>query len=119
MNVMLVSVAVWTGNASGDMGPATRELMHWLAALIGLPAILWCGLPFYRSALAALRAGRTNMDVPISLGVLLTAAMSLSETIRGGPYTYFDSARARPMPCGRVSVCWSRRASVSASMASC
>jgi len=92
MNVMLVSVAVWTGHASGDMGPATRDLMHWLAALIGLPAILWCGLPFYRSALAALRAGRTNMDVPISLGVLLTAAMSLSETIRGGPYAYFDSA---------------------------
>lgn len=92
MNVMLVSVAVWTGHGSGDMGPATRELMHWLAALIGLPAILWCGLPFYRSALSALRSGRTNMDVPISLGVLLTAAMSLSETIRGGPYTYFDSA---------------------------
>jgi Cu2+-exporting ATPase len=92
MNVMLVSVAVWTGNASGDMGPATRELMHWLAALIGLPAILWCGLPFYRSALGALRVGRTNMDVPISLGVLLTAAMSLSETLRNGPYTYFDSA---------------------------
>jgi Cu2+-exporting ATPase len=92
MNVMLVSVAVWTGHASGDMGPATRDLMHWLAALIGLPAILWCGLPFYRSALAALAAGRANMDVPISLGVLLTAAMSLSETIRGGPYAYFDSA---------------------------
>ncbi len=92
MNVMLVSIAVWTGHASGDMGPATRDLMHWLAALIGLPAILWCGLPFYRSALSALRAGRTNMDVPISLGVLLTAAMSLSETLRGGPYTYFDSA---------------------------
>jgi Cu2+-exporting ATPase len=92
MNVMLVSVAVWTGHGSGDMGPATRDLMHWLAALIGLPAILWCGLPFYRSALGALRAGRTNMDVPISLGILLTAAMSLSETIGGGPYTYFDSA---------------------------
>jgi len=92
MNVMLVSVAVWTGNASGDMGPATRSLMHWLAALIGLPAIFWCGLPFYRSAVEALRAGRANMDVPISLGVLLTAAMSLSETLRNGPYTYFDSA---------------------------
>ncbi len=92
MNVMLVSVAVWTGHASGDMGPATRDLMHWIAALIGLPAILWCGLPFYTSALGALRAGRTNMDVPISLGVLLTAAMSLSETVRGGPYAYFDSA---------------------------
>ncbi|MFQ3623708.1 MAG: cation transporter, partial [Acetobacteraceae bacterium] len=92
MNVMLVSVAVWTGHGDGDMGEATRALMHWLAALIALPAIAVAGLPFYRSALAALAAGRANLDVPISLAVLLTAAMSLSETFRGGPYAYFDSA---------------------------
>jgi Cu2+-exporting ATPase len=92
MNVMLVSVAVWVGHSDGDMGPATRELMHWLAALIALPAIAVAGLPFFRSAAAALARGRTNLDVPISLGVLATAAMSLSETIRGGPYAYFDSA---------------------------
>jgi Cu2+-exporting ATPase len=92
MNVMLVSVAVWVGHANGDMGPATRDLMHWLAALIALPAIAVAGLPFFRSAAAALARGRTNLDVPIALGVLATAAMSLSETIRGGPYAYFDSA---------------------------
>jgi Cu2+-exporting ATPase len=89
MNVMLVSVAVWVGT---DMGAATRGAMHWLAALIGLPIIAVAGLPFYRSALAALRAGRANMDVAISLAVLATAAMSLSEAARNGPYTWFDGA---------------------------
>jgi Cu2+-exporting ATPase len=89
MNVMLVSVAVWVGV---DMGEHTRALMHWLAALIGLPTIALAGLPFYRSAIAAMRAGRTNMDIAISLGVLATAAMSLSETFRNGPFTWFDGA---------------------------
>ena len=53
MNVMLVSVAVWVGT---DMEPATRHLMHWLAALIGLPVVLVAGMPFYRSAWDAIRA---------------------------------------------------------------
>lgn len=90
-NVMLLSVAVWAGHAQG-MGPATRDLMHWVSALIALPAILYAGRPFFRSALAALRAGRTNMDVPISIGVLLASGMSLVETIGGGKHAYFDSA---------------------------
>jgi Cu2+-exporting ATPase len=89
MNIMLISVAVWVG---GDMGPALRHGLHWLAALIGLPVVLVAGMPFYASAWAALRAGRPSMDLAISLGVLATAAMSLSETLRNGPYTWFDGA---------------------------
>ncbi len=91
MNVMLVSVAVWVG---GDMGEHTRALMHWLAALIGLPTVLMAGMPFYKSAWQALRAGRANMDLAVSLGVIATTAMSLSEAFRNGPYTWFDSATA-------------------------
>lgn len=90
-NVMMLSVAVWVGS---DMGEATRALMHWLAALIALPVVLVAGMPFYRSALAALRAGRVNMDMAVSLGVLATTAMSLSEALRNGPYTWFDGATA-------------------------
>jgi len=89
MNVMLVSVAVWVGT---DMGEATRAAMHWLAALIGLPTIAVAGLPFYRKAWASVRARRANMDVAISIAVLATAAMSLSEALRNGPYTWFDGA---------------------------
>jgi Cu2+-exporting ATPase len=46
------------------------------------------------SAIAVLRHGRTNMDVPISIGVILVTGMSLSQTMQGGADTYFDSACA-------------------------
>ena len=89
MNVMLVSIAVWVGT---DMEPATRHAMHWLAALIGLPTVLVAGMPFYRSAWDAIRAGRVNMDLAVSIGVIATTLMSLSETLRNGDYTWFDGA---------------------------
>ena len=90
-NVMLLSVAVWSGH-DGSMGEATRTLFHWLSAAIALPAVAYAGRPFFRSAIAALKAGRTNMDVPISIGVVLACVVSLHEAWVGGPHAYFDSA---------------------------
>ena len=90
-NVMLLSVSVWAGYFQG-MGGATRDLFHWISALIALPAAAYAGLPFYRSAVGAIRNRRVNMDVPISLGVILALGMSLAQTIRGEPHAYFDSA---------------------------
>ena len=90
-NVMLLSVSVWAGHAQ-DMGPATRDLMHWVSALIALPAVAYAGRPFFRPALAALVARRVNMDVPISLAVLLAAGMSVVQTATSQPHAYFDSA---------------------------
>lgn len=90
-NVMLISVALWSSEAE-VMGLATRDLMHWLSAAIALPAIAYAGRPFFSSAFSVLRYGRTNMDVPISLALILASGMSLFETIRGGEHAYFDSA---------------------------
>ncbi|MFP5515817.1 MAG: heavy metal translocating P-type ATPase [Alphaproteobacteria bacterium] len=90
-NVMLLSVSVWAGHSQG-MGTATRDLMHWISALICMPAIAYALRPFARSALSALRHGRTNMDVPITIGVLLATGMSLFETIHSGEHAYFDGA---------------------------
>ncbi|WP_265587584.1 heavy metal translocating P-type ATPase [Sphingomicrobium arenosum] len=87
MNIMLLSVSVWAG-AEG----ITRSLFHWLSALIAVPAVAYAGRPFFSSALAALKRGRTNMDVPISIGVLLATGMSLYETATHAPHAYFDSA---------------------------
>ncbi len=90
-NVMLLSVSVWAGNG-GSMGGATRDMLHWLSAMIALPAVLYAGRPFFRSAWNAIGHGRTNMDVPITIGVTLTCAMSLAETWRHGPHAFFDSS---------------------------
>jgi P-type Cu2+ transporter len=86
-NIMLFSVSVWSGAE-----PATRDLFHGLSALIALPTLLYAGRPFFRSAWRALRHGRTNMDVPISLGVSLAFGMSLYETATHGPHAYFDAS---------------------------
>ncbi|MFN3748903.1 MAG: heavy metal translocating P-type ATPase [Sphingorhabdus sp.] len=85
MNIMLLSVSVWSGASGG-----TKDLFHWLSALIALPTVAYSGRPFFRSAWNALKNRRTNMDVPIAIGVTLTTALSLHETFVSGPHAYFD-----------------------------
>ena len=87
MNVMLLSVGVWSG-AEG----ATRNRFHWLSALIGVPAVAYAGRPFFTSAWKVLRHGKTNMDVPISIGVIVATGLSMYETVRGGEHAWFDGA---------------------------
>lgn len=90
-NIMLLSVSVWSGHVF-DMGVWTRDFLHAVSALIAIPAIAYAGLPFFRSAAFALRQGRSNMDVPISIGVVLAVLVSLAELLRSGPHAYFDAA---------------------------
>ena len=87
MNVMLLSVAVW----SGATGP-TRDLMHWVSAAIALPAVAFAAQPFFRNAWRALKARRLDMDVPISTAILMALAVSLRETMLSGPRAYYEAA---------------------------
>jgi Cu2+-exporting ATPase len=87
MNVMLLSVAVWSGAAD-----TTRDLFHLISAMIALPVVAYSGQPFFQNAWNALRVRRLNMDVPISLAILMAAGMSLFETLNGGAHAYFDAA---------------------------
>ncbi len=87
MNIMLLSVAVWSGAED-----ATRDLFHWISAAIALPTVVFAGQPFFKSAWASLRVFRLGMDVPISLALILASSISLYETWAGGHHAYFDAA---------------------------
>jgi Cu2+-exporting ATPase len=91
-NVMMFSVPIWAGVFGQELTPVTRSLMYWLAALVATPCALYAGRPFFTSAWRSLRRGKANMDVPITVGVLLTLVVSFSETIQGGRHAYFDAA---------------------------
>lgn len=87
MNIMMLSVSVWSG--ADDQ---TRQIFHWISAAIALPCLIYSGSVFFRSAWTALRHGHTNMDVPISLGVILAFGLSLYDTLNHGAHAYFDAA---------------------------
>lgn len=86
-NIMGLSVSIWVGAE-----PSTRNMFHWMSALIACPALIYSGHVFFQSAWRSLRCGQTNMDVPISIGVLLAFGMSLYETINHGVHAYFDAS---------------------------
>ncbi len=90
-NVMMLAWAVWAGQAQG-MPASTQSFFSWLSALVAVPAIAVAGRPFFRSAFMALKAGTTNMDVPIVAALVLTTAISLMELLRHQAHVYFDSA---------------------------
>jgi Cu2+-exporting ATPase len=91
-NAMMFSVPLWAGLFGQELGPATRVMMQWWSGLIATPCVLYAGMPFFQSAWRSLRVGRANMDVPISIGVLLTLFISFVETILHGRDAYFDAA---------------------------
>lgn len=88
-NIMLLSVSVWGGH--GEMGDATRQVLHGISGLIALPVVAWSGRHFFGSAWSVLRHGRANMDVPISLALILAFSVSVWETVHHGPHAYFDA----------------------------
>jgi Cu2+-exporting ATPase len=91
-NAMMFTVPAWAGLFGQELGSGARTLMYWLSALVATPCALYAARPFFRSAWNSLRRHRANMDVPISIGVLLTLAVSFSETLQRGPHAYFDAA---------------------------
>jgi Cu2+-exporting ATPase len=89
-NIMLLSVSVWGGH--GEMGSDTRTALHAISGLIAFPVLVFSGRHFFQSAWSVLKHGRANMDVPISLALVLAFGVSVWETLADGAHAYFDAS---------------------------
>jgi Cu2+-exporting ATPase len=89
-NVMLLAVALYAGYFHG-IDPHLKNYFHWIAWGIATPVVFYSGWVFHRDAWHGLRAGRLTMDLPISLGALVTYGYSVWVMLSGTGEVYFET----------------------------
>jgi Cu2+-exporting ATPase len=94
MQVMMYAYPAYVAHP-GDLSAEMEQLLRWASWVLSLPVILFSCGPFFRSALRDLVAGRIGMDLPVSLGILITFGVSGAGTFEPeGPFgheVFFDS----------------------------
>lgn len=90
MQAMMYATAIYLGDYSG-IDIQFRDYFRWVALLVSLPVFLYAGFPFYQSAWRAIQARTVNMDIPVSIALILTFVASTYATISQSGEVYFDS----------------------------
>ncbi|WP_440464952.1 heavy metal translocating P-type ATPase [Psychrobacter sp. ASPA161_6] len=90
MQAMMYAVALYFGEYSG-MLILQRDFLRWVSLFVSIPVFFYAGIPFFTSAWSAVRAHQVNMDVPVSIALIVTFFASLYATITGHGQTYYDS----------------------------
>ena len=87
--VMMLATPEYT--AFDDLEASTVVMLRLAALVITLPTLIYAGAPFFSSAWRAIRLRQVNMDVPISIGLLLAFVGSLAASWMQARHVYFDS----------------------------
>lgn len=90
MQVMMLAVSLYAGDYSG-IEASTKDMFRYVSLVMTLPVMFYSAIPFYKSAWRALRSGRMNMDVPVTLAILVAFGGSVWMTIKGQGVVYFDA----------------------------
>ncbi|QKJ67530.1 heavy metal translocating P-type ATPase [Deefgea piscis] len=90
MQVMMFVVPIYLAPA-GEIEANWLSMMHWGSALLTLPVVMYSCWPFYRNSWRDLRRGRASMDLPVSIGVLVSFFASLYALITQHGEIYFDA----------------------------
>jgi Cu2+-exporting ATPase len=93
MNIMMLSVSLYEGEASG-MEPFYQNLLSWGCLLLALPSITYCAWPFYEASWRGLRARSVHIDLPISGAIVIAYLCSVYNTVIGRFEIYYDSIAA-------------------------
>lgn len=94
MQVMMFATPSYVAQGP-ELADDMRQLLNWGSWLVSLPVMLFSAGPFLRGAWHSLKSRKIGMDVPVSLGILVTFVASSGATFSpGGIFgheVYFDS----------------------------
>ncbi len=94
MQVMMYAYPAYVAKP-GDLSAEMEQLLRWASWVLTLPVMLFSCGPFFRSALRDVAQARISMDLPVSLGIVITFAVSTAGTFEPlgifGKEVYFDS----------------------------
>ncbi|MDO4427405.1 MAG: heavy metal translocating P-type ATPase [Moraxella sp.] len=90
MQAMMFSIGMYFGDYSG-IATEHRQFLQYVSMIASIPVLFYAGVPFFSSAWSALRAKTVNMDIPVSIALLLTFFASSYAVFTNSGETYFDS----------------------------
>jgi P-type Cu2+ transporter len=94
MQVMMYAMPSYYASP-GEMTVDALNLMHWASWILTLPVLFFSCGPFFNSALNDFKQRQISMDMPVTLGILITFLVSTAATFEPagwwGSEVYFDS----------------------------
>ncbi len=94
MQVMMYATPTYF-TVPGEIEPEIIHLLRWASWVLSIPVMLFSCQPFFRNAWLDLKLRRVSMDLPVSLGMLITFIVSMLGTFEPdglfGREVYFDS----------------------------
>ena len=97
MQVMMYATPAYVAEP-GDISPDMVQLLRWASWVLSVPVVLFAAGPFFQGAWRSWRERRIGMDVPVTLGIVVTFIASSAATFGGvqatsvfGREVYFDS----------------------------
>jgi cation transport ATPase len=83
---MLLSSSIYTG-AEGLF----KEYFRITSFAVSLPVVLFSAIPFYKTALSAIRNKKVSIDIPIVFAIILVMVSGIYNLFTGSDHIYFDS----------------------------
>lgn len=90
MQVMMLAFGLYFG-VFGNLDEDTKSFFHWISLILSTPVVFYSGSTFIVSALNGLSAKTLNMDLPVTIAILVTWFSSAWTTWKGHGEVYFES----------------------------
>lgn len=90
MQIMVLALALYAGGWWG-IEPSIKQLFHKISLALTVPILLFCATPFWQSAWRNIKHRQLGMDVPISLGLIVSFLGSVYSIWKEQGEVYFDS----------------------------